>query len=428
MNNNILKKSLLLQGIIPIRQKMNKNDVIEFRSKFGRHSHECYCEEEPVPTLQKSNLTKKIRFIVLAILVISFASCSNSSEQHEQHNHTLHRAETTASKPEKASLMLSNSQIILANIRTQKTGTDNYSGTTSLKGVLQANPEATEVIASRYNGRIERLFIREIGIPVAKGAALFSIYSEELMALQQDYLLNLKQQESFPTETVYKKLTLAAYNKLKLYGFSDRQIETLEKNNKPDAKITVYAPSSGIVKEINVVEGGYVSEGNPLFRIENLQNLWLEAEMYAGDFKTVKTGQKMIVYVNGYEDSPIETKIDFISPQFNANTQTITIRAAVNNKSGYFQPGMFAQAMLTSSVSSDILKLPVNAVIRDEKTQHIWIKTAENTFEPRLVKTGKEDEESVLIESGLNPGDEVVVSGAYLLYSEYKLKKGNLQF
>ncbi len=338
------------------------------------------------------------------------------------------QAETTPGKAEKPSLMLSNSQIALANISTKKIGNGNYTGTMLLKGTLQANPEASEVISSRYGGRIEKLFIKETGIQIAKGTPIFSVYSEDLLALQQDYLLNLKQQESFPDESIYKKLTQAALNKLKLYGLTNQQIALLQKTRKTDAKITVFAPVSGIVKEVNVSEGSYVTEGSPVLMIDNLQTLWLEADVYPADLAQITLGQKITAYINGYEHHPVSTKIDFISPQLDDNTQKVRVRASVPNPNGNYQAGMYAQADLHTSSVSDVLKLPVNAIIRDENTQHVWVKSDENTFEPRLVKTGAEDENLVIIESGLSAGEEVAVSGVYLLYSEYKLKKGNLQF
>src|SRR5690606_25860078 len=142
----------------------------------------------------------------------------------------------------------------------------------------------------------------------------------------------------------------------------------------------------------------------------------------------ISTGKKLIAYINGYEHMPIETKIDFVSPQLDENSQKVRVRASIPNKNGNLQTGMYVQAKVNTTELSDVIKLPVNAVIRDESYSHVWIKSDENTFEPRLVTTGAEDEGSVIIQSGLSPEDEVVVSGVYLLYSEYKLKKGNLPF
>lgn len=384
---------------------------------------------------------------MLMMLSVGIISCGDSKKQaHEHHEQTFtcpmhpdviknemgicpicHMDLVPVKSSTKSSeLMLSDDQIKLANIKTLKIEKGGYNNTTQLKGVLQISPLSTNIISSRFTGRIEQLFFKETGLNVKAGQAIFSIYSEELLTLQKDYLLNIKQQEAFPNEIIYSKLTEAARKKLSLYGYNLKQIQNLSATKKLNPRITVFAEKGGIIKEINVSEGQYISEGSPAFILENLNILWLEAEVYPDEAKNIKVGQMVKVAVNGFENEPVNAKVAFISPQMQENSQVVIIRASISNPEQKYHAGMYASILLSSTNKNNIVKLPVNAVVRDEMHNQIWIRTGNNTFEPRYIELGEENENSIVITKGINPGDEIVVSGAYLLYSEHKLKKGTL--
>lgn len=322
------------------------------------------------------------------------------------------------------SLMLSESQMQLANVRTIKVGEGSFSTSKVLNGRLVTNPEQTELISSRIPGRIEKLFVKETGRQLSKGQPVYQVYSEQLQVLQQDYLLQLKQVAAFPGEEIYRTLRNAARNKLKLFGYSDVQINALQKGNKVSPIVTVYAPASGVVNEINVSEGQYIAEGSPILRLENFNRLWVEADVYPSEINQVAFGSLLKVVVNGLPDLSQSAKVDFISPALNPSTQRLTIRAVINNSSGNFKPGMQANVFLATGSVSKAVSLPVEAVIRDEGGAYVWIKTGDNTFASRKVITGAEDASQIVVTSGISNGEEVVSSGAYLLHSEFILKKG----
>lgn len=324
---------------------------------------------------------------------------------------------------DKNNLTLSESQVQLANIKTIQVGAGDFQSSKVLNGRLITNPELTEIISSRYPGRIERLYAKEAGRAISKGQPVFQIYSEELQVLEQDYLLQVKQSAAFPTENIYKTLMEGAKNKLRLFGYTNQQILMLTKSNKVSPYITVFASASGIVKDVNVSEGQYVSEGSPIIRLENFNELWVEADVYPAEAAAIKIGTLILIHIDGI-NKQVKGKIDFISPQIDPSTQILKVRASINNN-GNLHPGMQATVLLPKSKINQAISLPVDAVIRDEKGAHVWIKTGENTFEPRMVKTGEEDADQVIILSGLERQQDVVISGAYLLTSEYILKKGS---
>jgi Cu(I)/Ag(I) efflux system membrane fusion protein len=323
----------------------------------------------------------------------------------------------------KNELSLSESQIQLANIHTIMINRTDFSTSKVLNGRLVVNPEQTEVISSRYAGRIEKLFVKEMGRPVSKGQPIFQIYSEELQTLQQDYLLQLKQVAAFPEEKIYQSMREAAKNKLRLFGYSDAQIRALTAAGKAAPLLTVYSSASGIVTELSVSEGQYLSEGSPVLKLENFTQLWLEMDVYPNELGSIQLGTKVQASINGISEKEQTLTIDFISPQMDPSSQILKVRAPIKNP-GNLQAGMQATVFLPLAEISDALSLPLDAVVRDEKGAHVWIKTAKNTYSPRMVKTGEEDAEKIIILSGLENVKEVVVSGAYLLSSEFILKRG----
>lgn len=319
--------------------------------------------------------------------------------------------------------MLSESQMQLANIKTLKVGSGNFSASKVLNARIISNPELTEVISSRYPGRIEKLFVKETGRTVSKGQALFQIYSEDLQIIQQEYLLQRRQSTVFPKEPIYSTLREAAKNKLKLFGYSNNQITALSKANKVSPTVTVYAKISGVVNEITVSEGQYVAEGTPVIRLENFNQLWVEADVYPAEASQIQLGTLIKVSVNGSENKEQTVRINFISPQIDPASQLLKVRATIQNN-GNLQPGMQAIVVLSLNKISAVISLPIDAVIRDGTGSHVWVKIGKNTFEPRMVITGAEDDSQIIITSGLENTGEVVISGAYLLSSEFILKKG----
>jgi membrane fusion protein, copper/silver efflux system len=321
-------------------------------------------------------------------------------------------------------LMLNDSQLRLANITTQKISLQSVGQTIVVNGRLAIDEDRTEIISSRVAGRIEKLYARETGRLVKKGEPLYELYSESLLTLQREYLLAMEQYQTLGKEEPrYATYVKAAERKLSLYGMTQLQIEKLSKSKQVENRITYVAPAGGTIAEINVTEGQYVNEGSSLYKLENISQLWLEAELYPNEIKFIKRGDRVKVSVSGFETSPVEAVVNFMNPEYKSGTQITLIRAAVNNADLKFKPGMQAQVMFTHSARK-ALTLPLDAVIRDGMGAHVYVQTDVNTFAPRVVKTGIEDFDQVEITEGLMENEIIAVTGAYLLYSELILKKG----
>ncbi len=319
-------------------------------------------------------------------------------------------------------IMLSDTQKKLANITTTLVRMQDIGNNTIITGKLVADETQTEVISSRVQGRIETLYVKEIGQQVKQGQALYQLYSEQLLTLQQEYVLALKQAEAIKEER-YQSFVASAEKKLLLFGMTKSQIEILGKKKAVDSRITFFAPVSGAVKSIEVNEGQYISEGALLYRIEKLDKLWMEAELYPGETQYIKSGDEVNVSISNSNQTSIKGKVLFMSPEYRKGSQVTIVRVEIRNSDYTFLPGMQGNIILTHS-DKKAIAIPVDAVIRDESGNHIWILQKDGSFISRKVKTGIENSEMVEITEGLAENENVVITGAYLLYSESVLKKG----
>lgn len=397
------------------------------------------------------------RLILIATFAIAALACSNEKkvDEHAAHHHAKEETGATrytcpmhptviqeepgkcpvcgmdlvpvnrpASNGESNDLMLSDSQIKLANITTQKVSSQPIGQTIVVNARLTVNQNLTEIISSRAAGRIEKLFTKETGRTIKKGEPLYQLYSESLLTLQREFLLAKEQYETLgSTEKRYKSFYEAAKRKLLLYGLTEGQVKKLAESKVVQNATLFVSPANGIVTEISVAEGQYVSEGTILVKIENIENLWLEAELYPNETSFAKVGDQIKVKINGYDNESVDATIDFLSPEYRANSQIVVMRASLQNPNQQYEPGMQAQVFFSHS-SKKALAIPVDAVIREGNSTHVYVQRGINTFRPQMVKTGIEDFEKVEITEGLTAGDTVAVTGAYLLYSEIILKKG----
>jgi Cu(I)/Ag(I) efflux system membrane fusion protein len=321
-------------------------------------------------------------------------------------------------------LQLSEAQQALAGITIITVGTGTLSNFTQLNGRLVINPEATEYVSSRVPGRIEVLYFKELGVPVRKGQPVYKIYSEQLATLQQEYLLAVRQASEFAGDAHFQQILKASRQKLLLYNMSESQIANIAKSQKTDPYVTYFAPVSGVVAELSITEGQYVAEGATIMRIEGYGSLWVEADVYPSEAGNVRVGQQVKVIVPGWEDHAQRMTIQFITPALQSGTQLMQIRGSMPNLNNQWQPGLQANVLLPGKSATNALTLPVDAVIREQRGMHVWIEKEKGKYEPRMVTTGMETAGQVEIASGLAEGDKVVATGAYLLYSEFILKKG----
>jgi len=353
----------------------------------------------------------------IGLFIIS-CSTKQGKEDHQ------HEEKQSMQKKTANSIMLTDSQMKLANITTTKAGMQLIGQTKIINGKLVVNEERVEVISSRAKGRVEKLFIKETGRLIKAGEPLYELYSEELLTYQREYLLAQEQYAALgKNEKRYESFLKAAEKKLLLYGLTSKQVDQLGKTKAIQPRITFLSPASGIVTEINSVEGQYISEGSLLYRVENLNQLWIEAELYPEEAALLKTGDKVNATITGFEPEIQKATVIFLSPEYRANSQIISIRLLIDNIENKFKPGAQAQITFTYSAHK-ALAIPTDAIIRDSKGTHVYVLSEQNTFQPRRVETGVENFDQIEIKNGIKENETIAASGAYLLYSEFVLKNG----
>ncbi len=261
---------------------------------------------------------------------------------------------------------------------------------------------------------------------VKKGQILYRIYSEQLASLQQEYLVAAAQAEQFPDNARFQSILEAARQRLALYDQSPKQIEELRAGKKTNPYVAYPSPASGVVAELFVAEGQYVPEGGSIMRLEGYRTVWIEADVYPSEAGLITRGQAVKVRMAGSENETRSMRIEFIEPALQAGSQLLTLRGNLSNPGGSYRPGMQVFVQVPVSSSSSAITLPVDAVIRDGNGAHIWLETEPGTFIARSVQLGAENFNRVEIKAGLKAGEVAVLSGAYLLYSEYVFKKGKI--
>jgi Cu(I)/Ag(I) efflux system membrane fusion protein len=280
-------------------------------------------------------------------------------------------------------------------------------------------------VSSRVMGRVEKLYFKSLGDYVRKGSPLYDLYSEELNNAKQEYLLALDRKKTFTGETVidFDQLLQSAKSKLLLWGMSEAQVQGLAKNNKTTPSTTFYSTASGYITTLDIREGDYIMEGGTVVKLADLSSLWAEAQVYTSQLANIDRNSIATVQLPDFDRKEITGKIEFVNPEINPDTRINLIRVSIPNPGNQLKPGMPAYVLLKSP-QRKTLTLPVDAVIRDGTGATVWIQTAVKTFKIIMVQTGLESNDRIEIKSGLSIGDVVVISGAYLLNSEYIFKKG----
>lgn len=322
-------------------------------------------------------------------------------------------------------LQLSDQQIQLGNISVDTIRSGNIGSQTVLTAVLNFDQTKMSAISSRVMGRVEQLYFRNIGDHINKGDKLYDIYSEELNNAKQEYLLAFERRKTFDGNEVidFNSLLQSARNKLLLWGMSPAQITQLEQAGKATPTTTFYSTDNGYITVLNVKQGDYVMEGGTIVELADLSTLWAEAQVYTSQFSQLQQSASAIVRIPELGVEAIYGRISFVNPEIVPESRINLIRVSIPNKNNKLKPGMSAYVYLSGTKRSS-LTLPVDAVIRDAKVATVWIQTGKNTFKNKMVEVGAEEGSIIEIRSGLQPGDLVVITGAYLLNSEYIFKKG----
>lgn len=296
-------------------------------------------------------------------------------------------------------------------------------------GALEADERKLVHIASRVAGRLDRLYANFTGEFIRKGSPIFEIYSPDLVASQREYLLaleNLARAEK-GTSPEYlasaRSLLQASRDRLRLWGLSDEQLEAIARTRQPELRIVYRSPATGTVIQKNAVSGQYVKEGDDLYLLADLSDVWLYVQVYEYELGGVKVGQNVLATVASFPGRQFQGRLTFVDPVVDPSTRTGRVRVELPNPDGTLRPGMFANAELKVDLG-ERLAIPRSAVIDTGTRQVVYVKTGATSFIGREVRIGPTAGDRVAVLSGLAEGDEVVTAANFLIDSQSQLMTG----
>ena len=290
----------------------------------------------------------------------------------------------------------------------------NFARVVDTVGLVAVDEHRIEAIQVRESGWVERLDVRAVGDSVRRGQRLAGVYSPDLLATQQEFLIARSSND--PT------LIEAARRRLGLFGLSDAQIARIEKTGRVERRVDYYAPFDGYVMELGVRQGAAVEPGATLFQLANLSSVWLIAEVPEAQAAWVKTGNPVEAQVPALPGERFEGKVDYLYPELTQATRTLKVRVVINNPGEHLRPGMFATAHLRGSTQESVLTVPTEAVIKTGTRSIVIVADDATHFRPAVIRVGAEHGGRSEILEGIQLGQTVVASGQFLIDSEANLR------
>lgn len=272
----------------------------------------------------------------------------------------------------------------------------------------------------KFDGWIEKLYVNETGQEVARGDALFAVYSPELLASQEEYLQLLASGAEGPHSA---HLRAAARQRLLQFDVPEPFIKRIERNRKASRRVVVRSPKSGYVIHKTALEGSFVKKGASLYTVADLDALWVQADVFEYDAPWVVAGQKATVELDYLPGQIQEAEVEYVYPTIDSRSRTVQIRIALPNPEVALKPGMFATVRIHTQPVGETIVVPTEAVLHSGERSVAFVQRGEGLFEPRELSLGVRGDERYEVLDGLSEGELVVTSGQFLIDSESRLKE-----
>ncbi|GGB92615.1 hemolysin D [Marinobacterium zhoushanense] len=277
-------------------------------------------------------------------------------------------------------------------------------------GYIQYNQDNVVHIHPRVAGWIERLHVKTSGERVTRGAPLYDLYSPELVNAQEELLFGLTRGDS--------RLTAAAETRLRSLNVSNGTIERIKRERRALQTVTFYAPADGVVDDFAVRAGFYVQPGMTLMSIGDLDEVWVEAEVFERQASLIEQGLPVTMTLDYLPGQEWRGQVDYVYPTLDPKTRTLRVRLRFANPDHALKPNMFAAISIHKVSDEHLLSVPREAVIRGGRGDRVVLALGEGRYKSVAVVTGRADNEQIEILNGLAEGERVVTSAQFLLDSE----------
>lgn len=299
-------------------------------------------------------------------------------------------------------------------VRTQKAEAARFGADVRSYGAVTENVRIQHEVSSRVAGWVEELKVTAVGDEVKKGELLFTLYSPDLVSAQQDYIAAIAAGS--------KGRIASSAKRLKSLGIQEQALEQIKKKRRKLQNVPFYSEADGIVSKLNVRQGTYVKSGMQLAVIQDYSSVWINVSVAEKDLGFLSKGMKAKVTLPNLSSQTLTARIDYIYPTIDEASRTGQVRLVLNNKDGDLRPGAYADVSFETT-SEKRLAIPAEAVLRSSEGDYVVVALGDGRFQSRSVKTGIHNKGKVQVLSGLNEGDEIVVSSQFLIDSESSLRE-----
>ena len=284
-------------------------------------------------------------------------------------------------------------------------------------GRVQVDETQVADVVLKYDAYVEKLFVDQTGQAVKAGQPLLVLYSPELLASEQDYLVALRSKGVPGAE----QLVRAAEERLRLWGLSDSQLSQLRNRGVARPRATISSPATGAVLEKNVVAGTRAMAGNVLYRIGNLGRIWVLADLFESDAPYVRPGQPATMTVPWATGASWKGTVQFVYPTVDDKTRSIRARLAFSNAELALKPGMFVDVNVEVPLGNR-LAIPDNALLASGEHRYAFVKRGEGQLQATEVQIGAMAGDYDEVLAGLSEGEEAATQATFLLSSEAQLR------
>jgi len=315
----------------------------------------------------------------------------------------------------------------LIGVRTTTVEREPLVRTVHTTGQLTADETRISHVHVKINGYIDKVYVDYVGQLVKKGQPLFTLYSPDLVATEQEYLIAKRGDKALGTSQFKevsdgaKSLLSSARERLKLWDISDAQINKLDETGEVSRTLTFYSPVDGFVMDRKAFPQTAVTPDMDLYQITDLSKIWVNADVYEYEVPYVKVGQTVNMHLSYYPGKTYTGKVSYIYPTVDPVTRTVKVRIDFPNPRMELKPQMFADISLDINYGTHVV-VPQEAVLDSGNEQTVFVARGDGYFEPRKVQIGPKLDNKVVVLAGLNPGETIVSSGNFLIDSESQLK------
>lgn len=338
---------------------------------------------------------------------------------------TTHPPPPGAAEP--GSVMLSPRKEQLFGVQTATAEKRSLNRTIRTVGLVEVDETRLARINIKLEGWIEKLYVRFTGEEVRKHQKLFEIYSPNLVATQEEYLLALKSVKELGNSQFSevaegaRALLQVTRRRFALWDITPDHIEELERTGKVLRTLPLHAPITGYVLAINVREGAYVTPATEVYTLADLSTVWVLADLYEYEISNVHLGQEASLTLSYFPGEVFTGKVTYIYPTLDPKTRTIKVRFELPNPGWKLKPSMFANVELSMPLGERLV-VPSTAVLDSGSEQRVFVDRGNGMFEPRTVTVGVRTREWYEILQGVKAGETVVTSSNFLIDSESNLK------